>query len=637
MGAAPPDPAGLVKRFFAAFLLAQGSEMAAPFYPPTAPYLTPGYLPQLASTYPAVAGAYPELGPFSTTALSSAQTVASTEPATSNAPSLLPSSAAPRLLKDSDSAPGVPSPIPPTVPSIASPSLPLAALPSIEELLHPLAVPSMAPSTLIPSLPSPAVPFMEASPSAPAVPSMDASPNPPTVPFMDASPLIPSLPPPAMPSVEETSSNPPAMPPMEASLSAPSVLSMDTAPNPPTVPSVASSPLIFSLPPPAMSSIEEASPIPPAVSSTASPSPLIPSLPPSAMPSMEEAFPNPQGMATPSPQIPSLPPPAVPFMEEASTNPPAVLTMAFPSPLPSSLPPLAVPSMEVFPTAQTVPSMDASFSPVTPAVPSLEASPNPLTVPSVMASSPNSSASLFMEAQPSPQVIPSLLTPAIPSMEVSPPSPTLPSSQPIVPSIEVSLFSPSPPAISSGEASFSSPPIPSSVTTTPVPVPAPDNRPVTLVNSPDLVDHNPITEPPENISGGISLEDRAYIWQSWSKWYCNCPAGSMSRVRDIAYRVPGIRLTSTDFIRRHFQRVACDYKECLCSRLKKECEKPVVACQDLEQYKCAMKDVSYDQQMQSRSFWSQIQGGMRKVWKNLGNTMQTNLDKKQKEDKKGRK
>ncbi|XP_030042738.1 methyl-CpG-binding domain protein 6 [Microcaecilia unicolor] len=386
--------------------------------------------------------------------------------------------------------------------------------------------------------------------------------------------------------------SPPQAPPSMESSSSPQAPPSGTSPSPQALPSLGASVL-----PQAPSSMGASQ-----ATSSMEASPSLQTLPSLEVPSSPQAPPSLE--ASSSPQAP-------PSLEASSSpqGPPSLELSSFPQ---------GPPSMEAFPSPQAQPSMASPQAP-----PSMEASPSPQS-PLSMEGSQSSSLVASAEVPPSfPSNDTSLASQAPFSMLVSPSSQALPSMV-FALSSAVPAILPSPlPPVMAPVVSFPSSPVMSysgpTSTVTSLPFSSLGIHPVTVITTSSITSNNPISESEEDkLSGGISLEDRAYIWQAWSKWYCNCPAGSMSRVRDIAYRVPGIRLTRTDFTRRHFQRVPCNYKECHCNHQKKECEKAMMPCQDLEQYKCAMKDVGYDQQVQSHAFWSQIEGGMRSVWQNLG-------------------
>ncbi|CAM4622371.1 unnamed protein product [Lepidochelys olivacea] len=119
-------------------------------------------------------------------------------------------------------------------------------------------------------------------------------------------------------------------------------------------------------------------------------------------------------------------------------------------------------------------------------------------------------------------------------------------------------------------------------------------------------------------SGGvIGVGDTRYKWLAWSKWYCNCEMGSMSRVRDIAYTVPSLQLDPDDYNALRFQRVACSYSHCKCSHKHRECEHAKVTCDAPNLYLCAVRDVRRARYRQARHFWIRVRMELKGLWKSI--------------------
>ncbi|MEE6491545.1 hypothetical protein FKM82_016260 [Ascaphus truei] len=126
----------------------------------------------------------------------------------------------------------------------------------------------------------------------------------------------------------------------------------------------------------------------------------------------------------------------------------------------------------------------------------------------------------------------------------------------------------------------------------------------------------------EEPTATISLEeDNRYFWSAWSRWHCNCPAGSMSRIRDVTYMEKNVTLSEGDFHRKRFQRLVCDYHECKCSRPKKQCIKAVAECPEPEVYLCALRDMHHGLEG-STSFWRLFQKVVRNLWARLMDAFQ---------------
>ncbi|XP_053133341.1 protein MENT isoform X2 [Hemicordylus capensis] len=109
------------------------------------------------------------------------------------------------------------------------------------------------------------------------------------------------------------------------------------------------------------------------------------------------------------------------------------------------------------------------------------------------------------------------------------------------------------------------------------------------------------TTPKEEI---LIVGDTRYQWQEWSPWHCNCPAGSMSRVRDITYSVPGVRLDPVQYNVLRFEREVCSYKGCHCDRKAHTCDQLEVSCKEAAPHICALKDIEHDQDEKRKNFWA---------------------------------
>ncbi|XP_053866266.1 protein MENT [Malaclemys terrapin pileata] len=119
-------------------------------------------------------------------------------------------------------------------------------------------------------------------------------------------------------------------------------------------------------------------------------------------------------------------------------------------------------------------------------------------------------------------------------------------------------------------------------------------------------------------SGGvIGVGDTRYKWLAWSKWYCNCEMGSMSRVRDIAYTRPGLQLDLDDYNSLRFQRVACSYGHCKCSHKHRECDHAKVTCNAPNPYLCVVRDVRQARYRQARHFWIRVRTELKGLWKSI--------------------
>ncbi|XP_044847069.1 protein MENT [Mauremys mutica] len=119
-------------------------------------------------------------------------------------------------------------------------------------------------------------------------------------------------------------------------------------------------------------------------------------------------------------------------------------------------------------------------------------------------------------------------------------------------------------------------------------------------------------------SGGvIGVGDTRYKWLAWSKWYCNCEMGSMSRVRDIVYTVPGLQLDLDNYNALRFQRVACSYGHCKCSHKHRECDHAKVTCDAPNPYLCAVRDIRRARYRQARPFWMRVRMELKELWKSI--------------------
>nr|XP_025038544.1 protein MENT [Pelodiscus sinensis] len=115
----------------------------------------------------------------------------------------------------------------------------------------------------------------------------------------------------------------------------------------------------------------------------------------------------------------------------------------------------------------------------------------------------------------------------------------------------------------------------------------------------------------------IMVGDPHYKWLAWSKWYCNCKMGSMSRVRDITYTVPGLQLNPDDYNAMRFQRTACSYRHCKCSRKHHECDHATVICDAPSPYLCAVRDIRRARYFQAQHFWRRVRTELRGLWKSI--------------------
>ncbi|XP_074837415.1 uncharacterized protein LOC142003932 [Carettochelys insculpta] len=131
----------------------------------------------------------------------------------------------------------------------------------------------------------------------------------------------------------------------------------------------------------------------------------------------------------------------------------------------------------------------------------------------------------------------------------------------------------------------------------------------------EVTTSNGIVSRPTGAGEVIAVGDTRYEWLAWSKWYCNCEAGSMSRVRDITYTVPGLQLDPDDYNTMRFQRVPCSYSLCQCSHKHRECDHAKVTCDAPKPYLCAVRDIRRDRYHQARHFWIQVRKELKGLWK----------------------
>ncbi|XP_077189539.1 protein MENT [Paroedura picta] len=126
------------------------------------------------------------------------------------------------------------------------------------------------------------------------------------------------------------------------------------------------------------------------------------------------------------------------------------------------------------------------------------------------------------------------------------------------------------------------------------------------------------TEAPTPAHVGIMIVgDTRYQWQEWSPWHCNCAQGSMSRVRDITYSVPGMVLDPAQYDVLRFQRVVCDYKVCHCRPEERQCDRLQVSCDEEEEHICALRDIELDQRQKRKDFWARLHGELQKLMASL--------------------
>ncbi|XP_020653904.2 protein MENT [Pogona vitticeps] len=131
-----------------------------------------------------------------------------------------------------------------------------------------------------------------------------------------------------------------------------------------------------------------------------------------------------------------------------------------------------------------------------------------------------------------------------------------------------------------------------------------------------------VTPGPGGTSSGkeavVIVGDSRYSWQPWSPWHCNCPAGSMSRVRNITYAVPGVRLDPVQYNVLRLEREVCSYALCpACNRTARECDRPAVPCAKGPDYLCALDDIRQDREHLRRHFWTHVHQGLKKLWQTV--------------------
>ncbi|KAM6434189.1 protein MENT [Liasis olivaceus] len=115
----------------------------------------------------------------------------------------------------------------------------------------------------------------------------------------------------------------------------------------------------------------------------------------------------------------------------------------------------------------------------------------------------------------------------------------------------------------------------------------------------------------------LIVGDTRYAWQEWSQWHCNCHAGSMARVRDITYSVPGVRLDPLQYDILRFEREVCSYTICSCSRKRRDCDQLALTCGLGPMHMCALRDIQQDQDEKRRSFWGRVHTGLKHLWRSL--------------------
>ncbi|XP_028572335.2 uncharacterized protein LOC114590157 [Podarcis muralis] len=113
----------------------------------------------------------------------------------------------------------------------------------------------------------------------------------------------------------------------------------------------------------------------------------------------------------------------------------------------------------------------------------------------------------------------------------------------------------------------------------------------------------------------LVVGDNRYAWQEWSEWHCNCAAGSMSRVRDITYSQPGVRLDPAEYDILRFEREVCNYQACHCEQ--GQCNSSTLACDQGPMHMCALQDIKQDKEHKRKDFWTQVHEGLRDLWKSI--------------------
>ncbi|XP_032089888.1 protein MENT [Thamnophis elegans] len=130
----------------------------------------------------------------------------------------------------------------------------------------------------------------------------------------------------------------------------------------------------------------------------------------------------------------------------------------------------------------------------------------------------------------------------------------------------------------------------------------------------------PVGTPPAGSTPGetvLIVGDTRYAWQEWSAWHCNCPAGSMARVRDITYAAPAVRLDPAQYDLLRFERLVCSYAICGCDRRQRQCDRLAPACDLGQMHFCALRDIQRDQDEKRRRFWAKVNGGLKALWRSL--------------------
>lgn len=124
----------------------------------------------------------------------------------------------------------------------------------------------------------------------------------------------------------------------------------------------------------------------------------------------------------------------------------------------------------------------------------------------------------------------------------------------------------------------------------------------------------------------LVVGDGRYEWQEWSSWHCNCPAGSMSRVRDIAYAVPDVHLDPLQYNVLRFERKACNYGDCGCDKGAHQCDRKEVTCNEESAHLCALKDLevnqnrkgtNFYQKQKQTNFWANVHTGLKNLYHSM--------------------
>lgn len=138
--------------------------------------------------------------------------------------------------------------------------------------------------------------------------------------------------------------------------------------------------------------------------------------------------------------------------------------------------------------------------------------------------------------------------------------------------------------------------------------------PVEVATMEVVTEFGPGSTPKEEV---LVVGDARYRWQDWSPWHCNCPVGSMSRVRDIAYSVQGVHLDPIQYNVLRFERQACNYDTCGCSKEAHQCDRLEVPCKEPAAHLCALKDLEFDKQQKRTDFWSHVHVGLKNLWNSM--------------------